>query len=239
MGDVGLYSGLVDRGFQQLYNYRDLAAATGGDHRIAPGRLARSSNPYLATAQDIERLLTEKGTRTIIDLRDAEEADTVDDVGGLLYSFATADEHGETEAAEFVLAEGRTRHVLGGGLEKFTGIGEMAALKETMKRNWVERGSLYAVQHMDWTAVYRSFLGGMPRLWCRALQLCAVPENHPVLFHVTLSLSLSLARSLSRCLSLSLSLSHRACFSCSRLIIGLQCWFAMSRLCGPAVLGWS
>ena len=122
-----MYSGLVDGSFQQLYNYRDLASATGGDHRIARGRLARSCNPCLATAQDIERLLSEKGTRTIIDLRDAEEADTVDDVGGLLYSFATADEYGEVEGAEFVLAEGRTRHVLGGSLEKFSDIGEMPA----------------------------------------------------------------------------------------------------------------
>ena len=235
-----MYSGLVDASFQQLYNYRDLAAATGGDHRIARGRLARSCNPCLATAQDIERLLSEKGTRTIVDLRDAEEADTVDDVGGLLYSFATADEYGEVEGAEFVLAEGRTRHVLGGGLEKFSDIGEMPALRENMKRNWAERGSVYAAQQMDWAVVYRNFLSGTPDLWRRALQLCAAPENHPVLFHVSLPasnslslfLSLSLPRSLPPSLPPSLPLFlflHSLVFEVldtyndSRLMIGSYC----------------
>ena len=64
---------------------------------------------------------------------------------------------------------------LGGGLEKFSDIGEMPALRENMKRNWAERGSVYAAQQMDWAVVYRNFLSGTPDLWRRAAQTTARP----------------------------------------------------------------
>jgi hypothetical protein len=177
------YSSRIDTEFRQLYNYRCLSTAVHGDGRIAPGRLARCCNPFTGTQEDVERLVEKLETRTLIDLRDAREADTVDDRGGLLYRFATADENGDTEGAEFVFAEGRTRHVMGGGMEKFSSLGEMVAVKEKMRRDWEAHGSVYAMQQVDFSVMYRTFLDGMPTLWCRALQLCAAPENHPLAFH--------------------------------------------------------
>ena len=96
----------VDTAFETLYNYRCLSTATTTTSAIARGRIARCCNPFTASWDDVQRLVDGLGTRTVMDLRDAKEAETVEDNGGLLYRFAIADEYGDTEAAEFIAAEG-------------------------------------------------------------------------------------------------------------------------------------
>ena len=75
----------IDTAFETLYNYRCLSSAVATTGTIAPGRIARCCNPFTASFDDIARLVDTLKTFTVVDLRDAKEAETVEDNGGLLY----------------------------------------------------------------------------------------------------------------------------------------------------------
>jgi hypothetical protein len=59
----------------------------------------------------------------------------------------------------------------------------MVAVREKMDADTKEHGIVYAMEQLDMSIIYRTFMSGLPALWCKALQLCASPENHPLVFH--------------------------------------------------------
>ena len=80
------YDGVVR--FQRLYNFRDLSSASSTN--LLYGKVARCQ-PRHCDVQDVNLLLHVFKIRTLIDLRDAEEAATVEDNANLLQHFVTVD----------------------------------------------------------------------------------------------------------------------------------------------------
>ena len=73
------YDGIVR--FERLFNFRDLSTATG---HILYNRVMRCANPIMASEKDAAILLNSFNVKTLVDLRDPEEAGTVDDFANLL-----------------------------------------------------------------------------------------------------------------------------------------------------------
>ena len=78
------YDGIVR--FERLFNFRDLSTATG---HILYNRVMRCANPIMASEKDAAILLNSFNVKTLVDLRDPEEAGTVDDFANLLNNFIT------------------------------------------------------------------------------------------------------------------------------------------------------
>ena len=166
------YDGIVR--FERLFNFRDLSTATG---HILYNRVMRCANPIMASEKDAAILLNSFNVKTLVDLRDPEEAGTVDDFANLLNNFITVD-------AELSIPNGnfRTRRFLGNGISQVSQRPEMKEMNDRIQKVKREQGQEAAMMEVDMGFFMIVLIDTQPNLFRKALTLISRKENHPCLF---------------------------------------------------------
>ena len=167
------YDGVVR--FQRLYNFRDLSSASSTN--LLYGKVARCANPVTATYQDVNLLLHVFKIRTLIDLRDAEEAATVEDNANLLQHFVTVD------AEENPMPTFKTRRLVGAGMSEISKRPELKLINERILKIRMELGPQEAIAAMDMAVFMTILLDTQPRFFRKVLNIISRRKNHPCLFY--------------------------------------------------------
>eukprot|EP00048_Salpingoeca_helianthica_P023918 m.28266 g.28266 ORF g.28266 m.28266 type:complete len:350 (+) comp9072_c1_seq1:903-1952(+) len=175
---------------KSVINFRDISSF---NHTIRPGIIFRSARPKVACTYDAEYLIKRLGIKTIIDLREEDEAGEDDDKGNMgifkpcSIETALKDDISplllriplarRSSYARTVVARATVREVLHMGARRAMGLFSAAHHAESVAvgKRIIDRDGLLGMNKM--------ILKHSPKEILDILKLCATPQRHPILIH--------------------------------------------------------